>query len=307
MGNKIGNELNFGETLLGSLGIVITEIATNLYKHAKQGELILRALREGEWSGVEVLSVDRGPGISDVSKCLEDGFSTAGTKGNGLGSIKRLSTVFDFYSNPQGTVLLAQIWNRAPNGIFPQLGAVCIPYPGEHVCGDAWAWASTPTGHVLITADGLGHGKDAAGAADLAIEVFKESPGVTSALLLQALHSALRSTRGAAISILELNSRDKKIMCSGIGNISSGCVVGDSSKSFVSLNGTIGHHAQRFQEFSYDWPPASLIVVHSDGLQSKWKLSAYPGLQMRHPGLAAGVLYRDFRRDRDDVTVIVIK
>jgi anti-sigma regulatory factor (Ser/Thr protein kinase) len=307
--HRVAEGANLGESALGSLNIIVTELGTNLHKHAKEGELIIRCLESGNRAGVEVVSIDRGPGISDVARSLEDGYSTSGTQGNGLGSVKRLSSVFDVYSTPQGTVLVSQVWNGAlpEANREPETGAICLPYPGESRCGDAWSKATLGHSWAIAVMDGLGHGVDAANAAEQAITIFEENSGIAPNLALQKMHGALRATRGAAGFLLHVNLQDRKIVCSGIGNISGGTVQGESHKNFVSLNGTLGHQAHRFQEFVYEWPRSSLMFFHSDGLQTKWKLSAYPGLQVRHPSLIAAVLYRDFRRSRDDVTVLVVK
>lgn len=63
---------------------------------------------------------------------------------------------------------------------------------------------------------------------------------------------------------------------------------------------------RRRQAFTYPWSPDAVVVLHSDGLRTRWRLDAYPGLARRHPSLIAGVLYRDFARRRDDVTVLVV-
>ena len=306
---RLGTQLGFSETKLGDLGIIVTEIGTNLYKHAKGGEVVLRKLEEDGVLGMEVLSLDRGPGITEVSKCLEDGYSTAGTTGNGLGSIKRLSSVFDIYSTAQGTALVSQLWMgpRSTTRYSLDFGAACLPYPGEVRCGDGWATSNSDGVFTIMVADGLGHGDHAADAADQAIEIFKENSGLSPQLHLQKIHGALRATRGAAVVVLQADLKSQKITYSGIGNISGGVVTGGASRSFVSLNGIIGHSAQRFQEFTYDWPKGSFVIFYSDGLQSKWKLDGFPGLPMRHPSLIAGTLYRDFRRERDDVTVLIAR
>ena len=75
----------------------------------------------------------------------------------------------------------------------------------------------------------------------------------------------------------------------------------------VSHNGTAGHAAGSIHEFTYPVPPQSTIVMFSDGLTTRWDLTAYPGLGHRSPALIAGVLYRDFSRRRDDVTVVVAR
>jgi anti-sigma regulatory factor (Ser/Thr protein kinase) len=306
---RLGLEAGLDETALGNLGIIATELGTNLHKHAKQGEIVIRRVRQGQREGVEILSVDRGPGIDEVARCMRDGFSTTGTQGNGLGAIRRLSAVFDMYSTQQGTVIVSQSWNGPVDSESSELeiGAICLPAPGETLCGDAWTSSGAGPLQSIMVADGLGHGVQAAEAADQAIEVFKENAVLAPTLALPKIHAALRSTRGAAVLILHFVGQTRKLICSGVGNISCALIQGESSKSFVSLNGTIGHQAHRFQEFLYDWTASSLVVFHSDGLQTKWKLPAYPGLQVRHPSLIAAVLYRDFRRGRDDVTVLVAR
>ena len=93
----------------------------------------------------------------------------------------------------------------------------------------------------------------------------------------------------------------------GLGNIA-GAIVGDAPvRHMVSHNGTAGHEARKFEEFTYPWPEGALVVVHSDGLATHWDLGRYPGLMQREPSLVAGVLYRDFSRRRDDVTVVVVR
>ena len=73
----------------------------------------------------------------------------------------------------------------------------------------------------------------------------------------------------------------------------------------VSLNGTLGHEARAFREYTYPWDSSALFVMHSDGLGSRWSLEGYRGLRQKPPSIVAAVLYRDFSRQRDDVTVVV--
>jgi hypothetical protein len=75
----------------------------------------------------------------------------------------------------------------------------------------------------------------------------------------------------------------------------------------VSHNGTAGLEARKIQEFTYPWQDNAILIMHSDGLATKWKLEGYPNLINKHPSLIAGVLYRDFKRGTDDVTVVVVK
>jgi hypothetical protein len=93
----------------------------------------------------------------------------------------------------------------------------------------------------------------------------------------------------------------------GVGNIAGAVIITDTTQHLMSYNGIVGHQMQKLHTLTYPWADNALLVLHSDGLATRWDLRAYPGLAGRHPSLIAGVLYRDFRRDRDDVTVVVIR
>src|SRR4030095_311315 len=77
----------FNETETGTVALVVTELATNLLKHAKRGEILVRLIERGAMTGIELLSLDHGPGIANLTQCFRDGYSTAGSPGTGLGAI----------------------------------------------------------------------------------------------------------------------------------------------------------------------------------------------------------------------------
>jgi len=72
--------MGFGENLAEQVSIVVTEACTNLLKHAQRGELIVHSVTEGlgPVPFLELLVLDHGPGIEDLSRCLENGYSTSG-------------------------------------------------------------------------------------------------------------------------------------------------------------------------------------------------------------------------------------
>lgn len=303
-------QLGFPEVDQGKVSIIVTEIANNLVNHARDGQLVIRSLSENGVPGLEILALDRGPGIPNIEQCLRDGFSTIGTAGNGLGAIQRLSHRFEIYSDLEtGTAILCQLWAslppRSPSRL--EVGVVCLPIVGEVVSGDAWAIQSLDDRELLMVADGLGHGPQAAEASLAAVQIFQENDQYHPPEILATTHAALRSTRGAAIAIAELNLQTGAVCYAGVGNISGCLVSGDRSNSMVSYNGTIGHEVRKIQAFSYSWMRGGLLIMHSDGLRTQWRLDRYPRLFTHHPSLIAGVLYRDFNRGRDDVTVLVAR
>jgi anti-sigma regulatory factor (Ser/Thr protein kinase) len=321
-GSRVGEVRRVATSMAGRLGLdaqdqgrvalVLTEAANNAVLHGGGGEIVLRAFH-GSSPGIEAIIADRGPGMTDVSRALQDGYSTAGTPGSGLGAVVRLSNKFDIYSAAgAGTVLLVQVCSRAavPSSNTSgrlDTGAVCLPKAGETDCGDAWAIARIGDRHVMIVADGLGHGPDAAKASRQAITTFHSRLTLPPADLLGEIHLALRSTRGAAVAVAVLDPIMREVRYAGVGNIAGAIVAGEETRSMVSHNGTVGHEVRKIQEFTYPWPPGALVIMHSDGLQTQWRLDRYPGLATRAPAVIAGLLYRDFSRGRDDVTVTAVR
>lgn len=307
----------FSEERAGKVALVATELATNLAKHATGGEVVFRLIRDTDGGssahGIEILAIDRGPGMGDVVGARQDGYSTAGTLGHGLGTIERQSDFFQIFSLPSGTVALARLWSE-PRPVVArkppfEIGAVHVSHPNEEICGDDWDWTMRDDRFAVLVADGLGHGLHAHDAAAAAVAVFQRLADQSPSRVITEVHAALRPTRGAAVAIAEVDTSRCVVNYCGVGNI--GAVVLSSHfgerHGMISQNGTAGHVAPRIHEFTYPVPPQSTIVMFSDGLASQWTLSAYPGLSTRHPSVIAGVLYRDFSRRRDDVTIVVAK
>jgi hypothetical protein len=160
---------------------------------------------------------------------------------------------------------------------------------------------------MVLNIDGLGHGQLAAEAAQEGIRIFQAYSQESPASIISRLHDALKKTRGAAAAIAEIRPLAGSLVYAGVGNISASILSNTLSRSLISHNGTLGHVMARVQEFKVDWPKDGILIMHSDGLQSRWDLTRYPGLMTRQPALIAGLLLRDFRRDRDDSSVLVVK
>jgi len=284
---------------------VATEVAQNIAAHAGRGEVFLRAT---SGDGVELLAVDKGPGMSDIGACLRDGFSTAGTQGMGLGMLTRTADRFDLYSQPgRGTVASLEVMSSEATPMQrPALtfGVVCAPCRGETDIGDSWSVDGQQGRWRALVVDGLGHGTLAKAAADIAVKVFDENADEPPVEVMHRMHSALRKSRGAAAAILSFDPSRSEASFVGVGNISATLLNGEQTRSMVAMNGTLGVEVRRVLEFSYPCPAETLIVMASDGLVTHWKLDGYPGLLQRHPSIIAAILYRDFSRQRDDVTVL---
>jgi anti-sigma regulatory factor (Ser/Thr protein kinase) len=307
---EIAGHQGFGDVDRGRVALVATELATNMLKHGNGGEMLVGAYGEGADSGIQLIALDKGPGMSNVAASLADGYSTAGTAGKGLGAIVRQSHFVDIASwHGGGTAVLARLKPGPPaqgSTDTSRIGAVSVPKLGEDICGDSWGVSVGPQETTLMVADGLGHGPEAAEAAVEAVRLFHRFNGHRPPVQLDYIHGGLRATRGAAVSVARFQPASGKVIYAGIGNVAGVLAANGELRRMVSMPGTAGHNARKIQAFEYPFA-AGLIILHSDGIASSWTLDRYPNLAARHPTLIAAVLYRDLTRHRDDATVLVAK
>ncbi|MEW2548278.1 SpoIIE family protein phosphatase [Streptomyces sp. NPDC047002] len=314
--------------------LAVTEAATNLQKHATDGSVALRVVRAGPLAAVEFVATDTGPGIADVARVMVDGTSSTGSLGLGLGSIVRLADVFDIHTvRGRGTTVLAQFWAEGrvpsppPAGI--DTGGLTRPIGGEEVCGDTWAIrtagtrppaeeaeegaekeaeaADAPEPVVAMMCDGLGHGPQAARAANAAREAFRDSPHTQPARILDDLHRALRGTRGAAVAVAAVDLAAGRVDFCGVGNVSTVLVRDDRRTSLLSAPGIVGHHLPRMRPFTAPFPAGSVLVLHTDGLSDRWEPRAFPGLFARRATVVSAQILREAGGRRDDVGVLALK
>jgi hypothetical protein len=155
--------------------------------------------------------------------------------------------------------------------------------------------------------DGLGHGPEAAKAAAAAAQAFLARNGRSPTQHLDDAHDALQATRGAAMGVAVIDPHRGAVAFAGVGNTVAIVVTRDATQHLVSFGGIVGQRTIPLREFTSPWSPDSIFIAHSDGINTRWSLAAYPGLIDRHPSIIAGILYRDFARGRDDASVLVIK
>ncbi|MDT6982247.1 SpoIIE family protein phosphatase [Streptomyces lusitanus] len=307
--------------------LVATELATNLLRHAKAGEVVVdvvdpAVLPEGRPArAVQITALDHGPGIADVAGAFQDGFSTGGSLGAGLGTCRRIADAFGLHSVPgRGTVAVARI-GPATAAPVPEegpvrspgvhAGGVNVPFAGAEWSGDAWAWVRSGDRVTLMLADGLGHGAEAARASDAAVEELRHCARLPPAELLQRLHTALSGTRGAAVAAAQLDTWTGRLRFAGIGNVTARLRDGGRWRTLLSRPGIVGAHRPRtVREDETDWTGESLLILHTDGLSSRWTPPADTGVPPADPAVTAAVAVRDAgsaaRPVRDDTAVAVL-
>lgn len=308
----LAERLGFGEARCGEVGIVASEVTTNLARHAGGGAVALRRLGGEHEVGVGLLALDAGPGIGDVAQARRDGHSSAGTLGIGLGAIDRLSAS-ELYSLPgRGTVLNVELWpNAHVSGESRGAGVAVLtrPMANEEVCGDTGAVIDEGERRVLVLADGLGHGPLAATASRAAVRVLLEAPELEPTAAIAEMNRQLGRTRGAAVAVVTLDRQRGIARHAGVGNISCFVVEADGRRrSLASLPGIVGAPgARRLRAEEVALSPGASVVLHSDGMSEKWDPSAYPGLARYSATVLAGLLMRDAAVRLDDASVVVAR
>jgi anti-sigma regulatory factor (Ser/Thr protein kinase) len=316
----LASRLGFPASRADQLALAVTEAASNLHKHARQGSMLLRITREGTASdgtatdgdspGIELVTIDAGPGFRDTGLALRDGHSTSGTLGIGLGAISRLADFCDLYSVPgHGTALVARFW-PAPRQNTARYAGLVRPIAGEAECGDVFGAAETGAGVIGVLCDGLGHGPLAASAAAQGVSAVLEGPPAQPAALVERAHRTMSHTRGGAIGVVQLagdGPEGKVIRFAGLGNIAAAVLAEGSRKGMTSVPGIAGHQARAIRQFEYTAPPGAAIILHSDGISSRWDPGELPGLNARDPLVVGAMMLAEAGTRRDDAGVLVLK
>jgi len=286
--------------------VLASELASNLVKHAVDGTVYVQPQRVG--TGVEIIAVDRGPGIRDLDRSMADGYTTtAGSLGAGLGAVRRIATEFSIRTRLGfGTLVCARLSvSGEPRPARRDVGSVCLPAMGERHCGDACDVADTGDSLTGLVVDGLGHGVPAAEAARSAVRSFRTAPDRPLGDILTSLHRSLRHTRGAAAGVLRLHP-DRAEYC-GVGNIRGVLLAGgEVLHRMTGQPGIIGWNVPTPRTRTFPLPPGAAFVLHSDGVESRWSHSPPAFLLRLPPPLLAASLAHGHRRSRDDATVLTV-
>ncbi|MER6346028.1 ATP-binding SpoIIE family protein phosphatase [Streptomyces sp. NPDC001595] len=305
--------------------LVATELATNLVKHASGGRVVINLVDPpdpvpGAGPCVQIASLDHGPGIHDVEEAFRDGYTTAPSSlGAGLGTCLRISGAFDLHSRPdRGTVAVARVspaptshTRQAPPRAGVRAGGINASLAHAEHSGDAVTWARSGSLVTLLLADGLGHGDKAAEASTAAVEALHRIADLPPADILRHLHEDLRATRGAAIGVAQIDEDAARLSYAGVGNIGARLRTDDGWHALISHPGIVGaHFPATVPQHRSAWRADSLLVMHSDGLPSRWLPPDDPRLLTHDPAVTAAVILRDAgsaaRPLRDDTSVAVL-
>lgn len=111
LGRNEAKEIGFGAVDQARITTAISELARNIYLYARAGEVTIERISEGVKVGIRITAADKGPGINNIKKVMEDGYSTSGGLGAGLPGVKRLMDTMDIQSSiEKGTIIIIEKW-----------------------------------------------------------------------------------------------------------------------------------------------------------------------------------------------------
>jgi len=312
--HNLALQLGFTPHRAAETDIIVAELTSNLIKYAGGGELLYKSKQVDGKNEIELYCIDNGVGIDNVAKIMNDGYSTSNTLGEGLGAIKRLSNDFLIYSmRGWGTVQYVKICEKSDIPVVPSVSGfnfsvLNVNYPGEKVCGDGYHVKYTSKGFQIFVGDGLGHGAYAHEAVQIAIKAFRRSTASDSTIILREIHEAVKKSRGLVATIASVDYNSQTWDICGIGNINTRIYRGLENKTYTPYNGIIGHNIPRtLNSTVVPYLKHQIIVMHSDGLKTRWNLNDLVSVIKHNPGIIATSLYKDNIRGTDDATVLVGK
>ena len=179
------------------------------------------------------------------------------------------------------------------------------PYPGEAVSGDAWHVDCNGDGWRIALIDGLGHGPEAAAAANAAIVALTTHPDLTPNDALAICHRALAGTRGGVIGVAQIDRSLTRLLYVGVGNIEARLWQPDREQRPISYRGIVGHAMPRARAFAFDLGDEWLFALHSDGLSTRSNLSDLVAAGAREPRALADAAMERWSRQTDDATIVV--
>lgn len=308
---KIATKLGFAPEACEEIALAITELATNLVKHARGGKLILTPVSIDGRIGLQIESQDNGPGITDVERAIADGFSTAGGLGAGLGTVNRLMDEFDIISERgRGTRVVCckwiRQWTTSARRCPLAFGVATRPHLGNEQNGDAFVvkqWAESALVGVI---DGLGHGQFAFRAAQAARQYVENHFELPLAQIFRGAGRACRATRGVVMALARFDWGQGRFSFASVGNIEVRVHPNSKPFHFILRRGIVGLNAPAAVVTEHPWTEEKLMVLHSDGLRTHWSWEDFPGLSSKPASVAAYEMLRALAKDNDDATVLVI-
>jgi anti-sigma regulatory factor (Ser/Thr protein kinase) len=310
-GRRMALALGFTSDVSEEIALVVSELASNLVKHAGRGALTLRRLQSGERTGIEVRAQDNGPGMPDAERSITDGYSTSGTLGYGLGAVNRLMDEMDVSSVPgSGTQIVCRRWIRpSQEALTPRVwdvGVVTRSRRSAPQNGDGFIIKEWKDKLLVGLIDGLGHGEPAQKATLAAQNYVQTHYDQPLDKIFSGTDRACRGTRGVVMALARFLSLTRMNFAS-VGNVEARALCGHERIPFAVRRGIVGAQEIRVHVQEFAWSSEGILVLHTDGLHTRWQWNDFPGLEREPAQTIASKLIRQLADENDDATVLTVK
>lgn len=312
----VSRRMGFRDVARERMELVCNEMMSNQTKYALgSGEVQLWEAQEPR-PALDLFAVDRGPGVFNLPAAMEDGFSTSGSLGKGLGAIRRLAHESEFYTLPKGLEPESPwhgfaAWARfypdeRPNASVYEFGSYLRAYQGGAYNGDCICLRLRNGTVHWLHMDGLGHGAEAAAVVeDKGALLDADERGLEE--VIADLSTRLRGTRGAVAMAVGLDAASGSGAICGVGDMAA-FLISNGQKRVISFSpGILGHSHRSLESTVVPFPRQALMITASDGLRRNWGLQTFPGLWRLHPQIIALVLGTAAGRSNDDQSVFAIR
>lgn len=294
------------------VALAITELATNLIKHAQGGKLTLTPLDIAGRIGLEIESCDSGPGIADVNQALTDRYSTTGTRGTGLGAVNRLMDELDITSIlGKGTRVVCRKWLRQQAISFRPcplaFGVSTRPRRPGTENGDAFVVKQWGESVLVGVIDGLGHGQYAHHASQVARQYVESHYDLPLGHIFLGVDRACHATRGVVMALARFDWGLGRLTFGSIGNIEARVYPSMETFSFAIRRGVIGLNTPKVVVTEHEWPLDNVLVLHSDGLHTHWSWKDFPEVVNQSAQVLAQEFMHLLAKEDDDATVLVVR
>ena len=329
--------VGFDDATVGSIATAVSEVAWNIIKYARFGEVVVRQVDKPS-VGLEIVARDSGPGIENLEEAMSDHFSTSGTLGLGLPGMERLMDEFDVRSTPGvGTVVTMRKYlsrrpgrrgfdrtrpsagplryqgDRGQHGRLTEegaggyeVGSYLRPHRSETHSGDLIVLRKLGSEALVVVLDALGHGPNAARIARLAQRALADFDEPADVLLVvERLDTALQGTDGAAACVAVTQAATRSITFASVGNVRAR-LFGTNEVRVPWTEGTLGQRANRPRLSQYQIGDDT-FVSYTDGVGDRFERAEYPGVVTDPPGKAAERIVTSFGRGYDDAACAVVR
>lgn len=302
-GKKMAAAMGFGEIGVAEVEIVISELGTNIVRHAVlPGQMIFGPVKDGRVRGIEIIARDKGPGVKEKR-------TIPGAKkeslGIGLSGVRRLTDEFNLQTKDSGTVIRIRKWIPADVRSKVRCSVLSKPKAGERVSGDAFFFKNLPYYTVFSVIDALGHGFHAHRVVKQVMPILENSYQDDPLIIIRRCHQELTGTRGAAIALCKIDFRTGTLHHISVGNVETRLYGTPDPVRPACMDGTLGMTIDRARVEDYPYTKGSCIVMFSDGISGKFDIQ--PALLRKSPQEVSNFIFTNYAKDYDDATVLVLK